>query len=249
MASKCIIQKETKRLVMNTNTRSTTAPLGPLPPIVRSVPLLVLLLGGCAHQPYPPLPEDVAAQTQSTYAAPMSGAVAGTSAAASVASPAGSAAESGPGAGSNVSETARREAQLAPVSQKVIPPPPDPESLAAAEKRQLDLLLGSQTFNYYEDDQLVWSGKISSGAAEHPTPQGNFRVQAKNKRKRSGSYTNYFDLATPMPYALQFSGPYWVHEGYVPNEPASHGCVRLRYEDAKFVYARIKVGDAVNVIE
>jgi len=236
---------------MNIDTRSTRAPLGPLPPILRSVPLLVLL-GGCAHQPYPPLPVDVAAQTQSTYAAPMSGADAGTSAASSVVSPAGSAgpeAVSAPGAGSNVSETARREARLAPVSQKVVPPPPDPESLPAAEKRQLDLVLGSQTFNYFEDDQLVWSGKISTGAAEHPTPRGNFRVQAKNRHKRSGSYTNYFDRPTPMPYALQFLGPYWVHEGYVPNEPASHGCVRLRYEDAKFVYARIKVGDAINVIE
>ncbi len=65
---------------MNINTHSTNAPLGPLLPVLRSVPLLALLLGGCAHQPYPPLPEDVAAQTQSTYAAPMSGAVAGTAA-------------------------------------------------------------------------------------------------------------------------------------------------------------------------
>ena len=232
---------------MKTIPRSIRAPTDHLSLVLLSVVPLALLLSSCAHQPYPPLPDDIAVQTQSTYAAPMSGAVAGTSADASVASPTGAAVESG--AGANVSAVARREAQLAPVSQEVIPPPPDPESLPAAYKRRLDLLLGSQTFNYYEDDQLVWSGRISSGAAEHPTPKGSFRVKAKNKYKRSGSYTNYFDRPTPMPYALQFSGPYWVHEGYVPNEPASHGCVRLRYRDAQFVYARINVGDAINVID
>ena len=232
---------------MKTNLRSIRAPRGHLLLAQLSIVPLALLLSSCAHQPYPPLPDDIAAQTESTYAAPMSGAVAAPSAGAPVASPVGTAAETAVGA--NMSAVARREAQLAPVSQEVVPPPPDPESLPAADKRRLDLLLGSQTFNYYEDDQLVWSGRISSGAAEHPTPKGSFRVQAKNKYKRSGSYTNYFDRPTPMPYALQFSGPYWVHEGYVPNEPASHGCVRLRYQDAQFVYARINVGDAINVID
>lgn len=210
---------------------------------------LALVLAGCAHQPYPPLPEDLAAGTQSTYAAPMTAADARTGSAAP--SSETSLLESAPrdGSGGQVSDVARREAAMAPVSQTVIPPPPDPESLPPADKRQLDILLGSQSFNYYEDDQLLWSGRISSGAQEHPTPKGSFSVRAKNKNKRSGSYTNYFDLSTPMPYALQFSGPYWVHEGYVPNEPASHGCVRLRYEDAKFVYSRIRVGDALNVID
>lgn len=208
-----------------------------------------LVLAGCAHQPYPPLPDDLAAQTQSTYAAPMSGAAVRTVPEAPSTATAQPGMHSGAGSGASVSDVARREAAMAPVSQEVNPLPPDPESLPSAEKRQLDILLGSQTFNYYEDDQLLWSGRISSGAAEHPTPKGRFSVTAKNKNKRSGSYTNYFDLATPMPYALQFSGPYWVHEGYVPNEPASHGCVRLRYEDAKFVYSRIRVGDPLNVIE
>jgi len=216
--------------------------LAPTPiPILASA----LALAGCAHQPYPPLPDDLAAQTRSTYAAPMSGAIARTVSDA----PASEITEPRPGSGDNLSEVARREAAMAPVSQEVIPPPPDPDSLPSAEKRQLDILLGSQTFNYYEDDQLLWSGRISAGAPEHPTPKGNFSVQAKRKHKRSGSYTNYFGLSTPMPYALQFSGPYWVHEGYVPNAPASHGCVRLRYEDAKFVYSRIRVGDALNIIE
>jgi lipoprotein-anchoring transpeptidase ErfK/SrfK len=232
---------------LSTNRRAVLALVG-----------LAFALAGCAHQPYPPLPDDIGQQPQpggylalgglapaagATPAGPASGDMGGDAAVQA------SAAEPRAGSPANVSEVARREAQMAPVSQKVVPPPPDPAYLPPAETRRLDLHLGSQTFAYYEDDQLVWSGLISSGAAEHPTPRGNFRVTAKDINKRSGSYTNYFDRPTPMPYALQFSGPYWVHEGYVPNAPASHGCVRLRHEDAKFVYARIRLGDPINVIE
>jgi len=141
------------------------------------------------------------------------------------------------------------QGQPRPVSQEVAVLPPDPNALPKADKRQLDIRLASQRFNYFEDDQLVWSGPISAGTEEHPTPRGDYRVQAKDIDKRSGSYTNYFDQPTPMPYAIQFKGPYWVHEGYLPGGPASHGCVRLRYEDAKFVYSRIKVGDRVVVAD
>jgi lipoprotein-anchoring transpeptidase ErfK/SrfK len=134
-----------------------------------------------------------------------------------------------------------------PVSQEVFPPPPDPEALPEAEKRQLDIRLAQQRFNYFEDDVLIWSGPVSSGRKEHPTPKGSYHVQSKMRHKRSGSYTNYFDQPTPMPYALQFRGPYWVHEGYVTGKPESHGCVRLRHADAKFVFARIKAGDRIVV--
>jgi hypothetical protein len=134
-----------------------------------------------------------------------------------------------------------------PVSQEVFPPPPDPESLPEAEKRQLDIRLAQQRFNYFEDDVLVWTGPISSGRKEHPTPKGSYRVESKMRHKRSGSYTNYFEQPTPMPYALQFRGPYWVHEGYVTGKPESHGCVRLRHADAKFVFERIKEGDRIVV--
>jgi lipoprotein-anchoring transpeptidase ErfK/SrfK len=74
-------------------------------------------------------------------------------------------------------------------------------------------------------------------------------VLSKDADKRSGSYTNYFEQPTPMPYALQFYGPYYVHEGWIAGRPESHGCVRLHYEDAKFVFERIRVGDKVAVVD
>jgi lipoprotein-anchoring transpeptidase ErfK/SrfK len=121
------------------------------------------------------------------------------------------------------------------------------ETLPPAKNRQLHIELGDQRFLYFEDDRLVRSGQISAGTKEHPTPTGDFRVLNKEKNKVSRSYTNYFDMPTPMPYSLQFYGPYFIHEGWVPGHPDSHGCVRLHYEDARFLFERMKRGDAVKI--
>jgi lipoprotein-anchoring transpeptidase ErfK/SrfK len=94
---------------------------------------------------------------------------------------------------------------------------------------------------------VITSGEVSSGSKAHPTPSGSFRVQSKQKNKRSGKYTNYFDQNTPMPYSLQFHGPYFIHEGWLPGYADSHGCVRLHYEDARFLFDRMRVGDRVLV--
>jgi len=134
------------------------------------------------------------------------------------------------------------------------PTPPDPEPAAAetqpaplppARSRTLRINLDSQSFQYVEDGRPVRSGPISAGSPQHPTPTGRFKVLSKEKDKVSRSYTNAFDMPTPMPYALQFLGPYYVHEGWLPGYPDSRGCVRLHYEDARFVYERIRQGDAV----
>jgi hypothetical protein len=185
--------------------------------------LLVLagLLSGCASQPYPPLPEELKPRR----------------------------AEIIDGTTRTDSNAGSRRRSLVPGFGEHLPLPPDPASLPPSKKRQLDIRLASQTFNYFEDDQLVWSGPVSSGSEEHPTPKGRFSVLSKNINKRSGSYTNYFDQPTPMPYSLQFSGPYFIHEGWLPGHAASHGCVRLRYEDARFVYSRMRVGDRVMVAD
>lgn len=120
---------------------------------------------------------------------------------------------------------------------------------AAAEQHALTIFLGSQTFAYHEDGRLIASGPVSTGTTQHPTPTGEFRVLSKDADKRSGSYTNYFDQPTPMPYALQFHGPYFVHEGWLPGYADSHGCVRLHHDDARLVFERMRLGDPILVTE
>lgn len=213
--------------------------------VVTLASVWLFLLVGCASQPYPPLPSDMpqlsgdGGASQSVPASALDKRNLRASAQASIAD--GREGEPQP-AGVAASTSA-------PVSQVVNPLPPDPASLASAEKRQLDIRLAEQRFNYFEDDQLVWTGPISSGTPAHPTPRGKYLVQSKDINKRSGSYTNYFDRPTPMPYSLQFTGPYFVHEGYVTGQPESHGCVRLRHEDAKFVYSRMRLGDRIVVAD
>jgi lipoprotein-anchoring transpeptidase ErfK/SrfK len=139
-------------------------------------------------------------------------------------------------------------ARAGPQASPRIPPDKDPRyALPQADNRALTIFLDSQTFEYEEDGRVVASGQVSTGTAEHPTPKGSFRVLSKDENKRSGKYTNYFDDNTPMPYSLQFYGPYFVHEGWVPGYADSHGCVRLHYEDARLIYARIKIGDPIHV--
>ncbi|WP_295445978.1 L,D-transpeptidase [uncultured Thiodictyon sp.] len=121
--------------------------------------------------------------------------------------------------------------------------------LPAGQNRALTIYISSQSFEYVEDDQVFLSGPVSTGTKEHPTPTGDYRVLSKDADKRSGKYTNSFDDNTPMPYSLQFHGPYFVHEGWVP-VPAvadSHGCVRLRTEDARLLFDRIRIGDRILV--
>ncbi|WP_295388214.1 L,D-transpeptidase [uncultured Thiodictyon sp.] len=119
--------------------------------------------------------------------------------------------------------------------------------LPPAQSRDLTVFIDTQTFEYVEDGQTVLSGPVSSGNAQHPTPTGDYRVLTKQIDKRSGKYTNDFNQPTPMPYSLQFRGPYFVHEGWVPGYPDSHGCIRLRYEDARLLFDRIQLGDPILV--
>jgi len=177
--------------------------------------LSLSLLGGCAMEPYPPLPD-----------VPESEVVTG---------------ETSPAVpGSETDATAEAEAEGVAAPVKLYKGRPG---------RQLTIHLRSQRFEYTENGRLVRAGEVSSGSREHPTPKGSFRVLSKDENKRSGSYTNYFDQPTPMPYAIQFYGPFYVHEGWLPGHADSHGCVRLHYEDVKFVFGRIRVGDRVAVVD
>jgi hypothetical protein len=230
------------------------------------------LLGGCALDPYPPLlvppqPEPVSDGGYSALPTPPEpqGPPPGfaSESEAQEAEPPGaqpgadpapqSGPQSGPQLGSQSAATPEGQGeQRVPVQETawrgdpaafIGPPKPGP--------RKLTIRLKSQRFEYAEGENIVHAGDVSSGSPEHPTPKGAFSVLSKEEDKVSRSYTNYFDLSTPMPYSLQFRGPYFVHEGWVAGQKRaeSHGCVRLHYEDARFVYERMRVGDHIAVAD
>lgn len=85
----------------------------------------------------------------------------------------------------------------------------------------------------YENGRLIRWGPISSGKQSTPTPNGLFYGNHKSKRKVSTVNSSWI-----MPYYfnyMNFEGV-GVHQYSMPGYPASHACVRLLEEDAKFIY-------------
>ena len=88
---------------------------------------------------------------------------------------------------------------------------------------QILVSLSGQKLDVYRGTTLISSSRVSSGKPGHGTPTGVFSILEKRKRHFSNIYDN-----APMPYMqrLTWSG-IALHQGHVPNRPASHGCVRL----------------------
>ena len=68
-------------------------------------------------------------------------------------------------------------------------------------------------------------------------------VDTRKARKPRGTHYE----GAPMPYFLEFSPGYGLHQGYLPGEPASHGCIRLPYWKARQFYLTANVGTPVTV--
>ncbi|MDG4863689.1 L,D-transpeptidase family protein [Streptomyces sp. T-3] len=101
--------------------------------------------------------------------------------------------------------------------------------------------------------QLMWvqHGKkrlfgpvpIRSGRAGHRTRTGWHRVYWRHKNHVSSLYD------VPMPYSQFFSGGQAFHAIYAPlyNPPGSHGCVNMRFSDARRLWDVLRSGDRVFV--
>ncbi|WP_306027162.1 L,D-transpeptidase family protein [Stappia sp. MMSF_3263] len=108
---------------------------------------------------------------------------------------------------------------------------------------QILVSLSDQQLEVYRGTRLVETTRISSGKAGYGTPTGVFSILEKRRRHFSNIYDN-----APMPYMqrLTWSG-IALHEGRVPNYPASHGCVRLPRGFAKELFAMTGRGGHVIV--
>lgn len=134
---------------------------------------------------------------------------------------------------------------------------PVPKNIAAAKgfDRILYVFLDIQYFGAYEKGKLLFWGPISSGRKWCETPEnpkkrcdtlkGSFRVLVKKKDKISNK--TYNGKHVPMPYSIQYSGHYFIHQQSLPGRKASHGCVRLLMGDAKKIFYWIKIGDPIEI--
>lgn len=110
----------------------------------------------------------------------------------------------------------------------------------AADQKSLQILVSKsdQSLALYENGEIIATSKVSTGKAGHETPSGIFSILEKRKYHESNIYS-----AAPMPFMqrLTWSG-IALHEGKVPNYPASHGCVRLPSKFAKSLFGDTATG-------
>ena len=130
--------------------------------------------------------------------------------------------------------------------------------------------LRAQEAYLYRGKVLVATSRISSGREGYRTPTGHFRVIRKDEAHRSGLYGDYVDdsgaivkanvdirrdrqprhshfLGAPMPFFLEFSPSYGLHQGYLPGEPASHGCIRMPEFMAENFFKSVSLGTPVTI--
>lgn len=112
---------------------------------------------------------------------------------------------------------------------------PFPENLKVLDSIPKTILIAQriQAFALYENGQLIRWGPVSSGKQSTPTPNGLNYGNFKSKRKISTVDPDWI-----MPYYFNFMNYYGVgvHQYLLPGYPASHACVRLDMEDAKYIY-------------
>jgi hypothetical protein len=91
----------------------------------------------------------------------------------------------------------------------------------------------TQVFGAYEFGNLVRWGPVSSGAKAHQTPPGLYHLNW-NARVRISSKND----AWVMPWYFNFCSEtgLGLHQYTLPGRPASHGCVRLLVDDAKWLF-------------
>lgn len=107
--------------------------------------------------------------------------------------------------------------------------------------------VASQYLGTYEHGRLTWWCRISPGTDERPTPTGTYCVRWKDIDHVSNLYFDDKGNGLPMHYGVNIGGEFWIHEGWLPGYPASHGCIRLRPTDAKHFYAWVRPGTTVMV--
>lgn len=123
-----------------------------------------------------------------------------------------------------------------------------------ATERRIVVSIPDRALVVVEDGRIVARFRVSVGAPESPSPAGEYRVI---NRVANPVYYHPGDVIPAGPDNPV--GPRWIGlniKGYGihgTNEPrligrdVSHGCIRLRNRDVKKLFARVRVGDVVEL--
>lgn len=90
-----------------------------------------------------------------------------------------------------------------------------------------------QAFAAYENGALVRWGPTSTGRRETPTPPGLYHANWRAKLRRSSDNPQWL-----LPWLVNFENSRGIsfHQFDLPGYPASHACVRLLEDDARWMF-------------
>jgi lipoprotein-anchoring transpeptidase ErfK/SrfK len=112
-------------------------------------------------------------------------------------------------------------------------------SPAFAENILVIVDLQMQTMHVRVDGVTKYRWDVSSGRSGYATPPGRYQPTRMHKKYFSRKYDN-----APMPFSIFFTKHgHAIHAtGHLRTlgQPASHGCVRLTPEAAKWLYALVQ---------
>jgi len=149
--------------------------------------------------------------------------------------------------GAERSRTTRSKYQLVPLYfaawgehaeciQTLIGNAPSPEQV------RIEVSLGSQRATLYRDGTPVFKTGVSTGRKGFATPTGRFVVTDKKTVHVSTIYK------VKMPFFMRLScRDFGMHEGVVPDYPASHGCIRLPGDAARKLFKEVPLGTLVTI--
>ena len=144
---------------------------------------------------------------------------------------------------------------MSPFSHASLPQPNQPMLLAANNT----FVFNPNTLRWKainHKGKVVRSGKGSGGkkycadvGRSCKTPAGTFRVISKRGPECRSSRYPLGGGGAPMPYCMFYSKYYAIHGSpHVPNHNASHGCIRVKTHDARWLHKNfIKIGTKVVV--
>jgi lipoprotein-anchoring transpeptidase ErfK/SrfK len=156
--------------------------------------------------------------------------------------------------------------QAAPVVNKSVLAQTTPENASVL------VSLSRQRAYLYAGNLVAIDTPVSSGKKAGFTPTGSFAIMQKDPNHRSNIYGNFLDSrgrvvrggvsaridsapsgthfeGAPMFYFMRLTSEgVGMHIGILPGYPASHGCIRLPAEIAPQIYAHVKVGTPVQVV-
>lgn len=94
-------------------------------------------------------------------------------------------------------------------------------------------------------DKLAFETPVSSASKGRHTPRGTFTITEKIRSgKRSTLYKSL------MPYWMRLDqSAIGMHTGQLPGYAASHGCVRMPDESARFIFDLVPKGTTVQVVD